>query len=96
MIRAGQDFWANLTTGKWGVIVTTDTKGVTLQGQSIVITQKDYLSRDYLGTCVHEATHASRPDMSEREVERLEADITEVLWKRGYRLPKQRKRKDSD
>lgn len=96
MIRAGQDFWAKLSTGEWSVIVTTDTKGVTLPCQSIVITQKEYLSRDYLDTCVHEACHASRDDMSEAEVEKLAGDITEVLWKRGYRLPKQRKSVDKD
>jgi hypothetical protein len=96
MIRAGSDFIANLSTGEWSVIIEDDTKGFTVQGPVIVISQKDHLSRDYCGTCIHEAIHASRPDMTEKEVATLERDILDVIWKRGYRLPKQRKRKDSD
>lgn len=96
MIRAGCDFWADLTTGEWAVIVADDSKGFTMPHQAIVIRQQNYTSRDYLGTCIHEATHASRPDMSEAEVKALEADITEILWKRGYRLPKIKKPVDKD
>lgn len=61
------------------MIVEDDSKGFTLPHQSIVIRQRDYASRDYLDTCIHESTHASRPDMNEKDVERLAADITEVL-----------------
>ena len=96
MIRAGQDFWAKLSTGEWAVIVQDDCKGFTMPHKAIVIRQQDHNSRDYLGTCVHEATHASRPDLSEKAVAALEADITEVLWKRGYRLPRKRKRIEKD
>jgi hypothetical protein len=93
MIRAGADFIADLSTGEWTVIVQDDTKGFTVPNQAIVIRQKDHASRDYMDTCVHETCHASLPDASERDVARLANDITEVLWKRGYRLPKPPKRR---
>jgi hypothetical protein len=96
MIRAGHDFEAKLSTGTWLVIVETDCKGVTLAGQSMVIYQKDTQSRDYADTCIHECLHASDPDMSEDEVARIANDITEVMWKRGYRLPKPPKRSKKD
>lgn len=96
MIRAGHDFWAKLSTGEWSVIVETDCKGVALACQSIVIYQKDTHSRDYLDTVCHECLHASLPKMSEAEVARIAGDITEVLWKRGYRLPKAKKKHDPD
>lgn len=96
MIRAGHDFEAKLSTGKWLVIVETDCKGVALAGKSIVIYQKDTQSRDYADTCIHECIHASLPDMSEADVAKLAGDITEVMWKRGYRLPKAKKKHDPD
>jgi hypothetical protein len=34
--------------------------------------------------------------MSEGEVARIANDITEVMWKRGYRLPKPPKRSKKD
>ncbi len=92
MIRAGHDFEAKLSTGTWLVIVETDCKGIALPGQSIVIYQKDTQSRDYADTVIHETLHASLPKMSEQEVARIANDITEVMWKRGYRLPKPPKR----
>ena len=45
--------------------------------------------RAMLGTAIHEAIHASRPDLSETEVRALEADIARLLWRMGYRLPTQ-------
>lgn len=38
-----------------------------------------------LGTAIHEAIHASRPDMTESEVRALESDIARMLWRLGYR-----------
>jgi len=96
MIRAGCDFWAELSTGQWAVIVEDNAKGFTMPHKAIVIRQRDYASRDYLDTCVHESSHASRPDLSEKEVAKLAADITEVLWKRGYRLPRVKKQSTKD
>lgn len=96
MIRAGHDFEANLSTGPWQVIVDTDCKGATIAGQSLVIYQKDTQSRDYADTVIHETLHASLPKMSEDEVERIAGDITEVLWKRGYRLPRTKKKHNPD
>lgn len=43
--------------------------------------------RQMLGTAVHEAIHASRPDLSESEVRALEADVARLLWALGCRLP---------
>lgn len=45
--------------------------------------------RAMLGTAIHEAIHASRPDLSETEVRALEADIARLLWRMGYRRPTQ-------
>lgn len=42
--------------------------------------------RSMLGTAIHEAIHASRPDMSESEVRALEADIARLLWRMGCRI----------
>ena len=42
--------------------------------------------RAMLGTAIHEAIHASRPNMSESEVRALEADIARLLWRMGYRI----------
>lgn len=44
--------------------------------------------RCMLGTAIHEAIHASRPDMTEAEVRALEADVARLLWAMGYRRPK--------
>lgn len=96
MIRAGHDFEAKLSTGTWLVIVETDCKGVALAGKSIVIYQTDDQSKDYADTVIHETLHTSLPKLSEAEIDRVAGDITEVLWKRGYRLPKQKKRKTAD
>lgn len=41
--------------------------------------------RSMLGTAIHEAIHASRPDLTETEVRSLEADIARMLWRMGYR-----------
>ena len=68
-----------------------DSKGFTMPHQAIVIRQQDCHTRDYMDTVIHESCHASRADLSEKEVEALAGDIAEVLWKRGYRLPKPRK-----
>lgn len=92
MIHAGNDFWANLSTGEWAVIIS-DNMGVTLQNKSIVIPPVKVLSRDYQDTCIHEAVHASMPNLCETDVARLANDITEVLWKRGYRLEHKKKKR---
>ena len=85
MIRAGKDFWANLSTGKWAVIVEDD-KGFAIDAKCIHIQRKRVHTKDYMGTCIHECGHAIFPDMTEAQIVQLEKDITEVLWKRGYRL----------
>ncbi len=86
MIRSGHDFWAKLSTGEWQVIVSYN-RGLCLREKSIVILHHDYNTKDYLDTLCHECVHASMPDASEAAVARLANDLSEVLWKRGYRLP---------
>lgn len=92
MIRSGHDFWANLSTGKWAIIIESY-RGLTLQSKSIIVPKADFTSKDYLDSFVHEALHASLQNMTEKEVVRVSHDIVEVLWKRGYRLPVIRKKK---
>lgn len=85
MIRAGKDFWADLSTGKWAVVVEDD-KGFSIDAKVIHIQRKRIFTKDYCDTVCHEVLHSSCPDMSEAEVARIAGDLTEVLWKRGYRL----------
>jgi hypothetical protein len=82
-----RDFYANLSTGKWPVVVT-DVDGATCHTKAIVILPKAPSTRDYMDTCVHETLHACNPIIPEVEVCRMAKDIAEVLWKVGYRLPK--------
>jgi hypothetical protein len=41
-----------------------------------------------LDTLIHESLHACFPDMGEGAVDEVARDIAEVLWKVGYRVPK--------
>lgn len=93
MIRSGHDYWANLSTGQWAVVIESY-RGLTLSSKSIIVTPADPASKDYMDSFVHEALHASMQSMSEKEVVRVSHDIVEVLWKRGYRLPVIRKKKN--
>jgi hypothetical protein len=95
MIRAGHDFEAELSTGKWLVIVEQQ-RGLTIETQAIVIPPVDVHSKDYLDTCCHEALHASWPQLGEERVRAIAGDLAEVLWKRGYRLPRAKKSIDND
>jgi hypothetical protein len=95
MIRAGHDFEANLSTGKISVIVepTDGLCGFAVDKPSIVIRHVSVDTKDYLNTCAHELLHQSLPKASESEIDRIAGDVCEVLWKRGYRLPRTRKRR---
>ena len=86
MIRAGRDFWAELSTGRWAVIVEDD-QGFAIDSKAIYVRHSKVHTKNYADTCVHESIHASCPDLTEEEVVRITHDIVEVLWKRGYRLP---------
>ena len=47
--------------------------------------------RDILDTFIHEATHIVQPELSEDAVIRIAENLTDVLWRSGYRrvnLPK--------
>jgi hypothetical protein len=94
MIRAGEDFEANLSTGTCWVMLG-DYAGLALykDKQHIVVPPKNVHGKDYMDSLCHEVGHLSMPKASEEEVARLAGDITEVLWKRGYRLPKPPKRR---
>ena len=47
--------------------------------------------RDKLGAEVHELIHLLCPRLSERRVEMLSDGLGGYIWKRGYRLRKERK-----
>jgi hypothetical protein len=95
MIRAGHDFEADLSTGKVFVVVESlkELKGFALDKPSIVVPPVAIHTKDYMDSLCHECAHMSLPNATEAEVSRIAADITEVLWKRGYRLPLPKKRK---
>jgi hypothetical protein len=65
-----------------GVCETSDPPG---KGDNVIKLASWNRPRTMLGTAIHEAIHASRPDMSESEVLALEADIARLLWRMGYR-----------
>jgi hypothetical protein len=97
MIRAGADFEVRLSTGMCWVVVG-DYLGLALykDQQHIVVPPKHVNTKEYLDSLCHEVTHLSMPDASEEEVSRVSSDIAEVLWRRGYRLPKRRKKIEKD
>jgi hypothetical protein len=78
-----KDFVVALSSGKWEVIVQP-IHGVMLRGQAIVITPSRE-SRDRLDTWIHETLHTALPKLSESEVRRVAGDVSQVLWKAGYR-----------
>lgn len=90
MTKAGSDFVAKLSTGEW-VVVVAECSGVTVNQKAIVVPLKNASGKEYLDTVVHETVHAALPHATEAEVIRLAKDVTEVLWKRGYRLPRTKK-----
>lgn len=89
------DFYAMLSTGKWP-FMASKVQGATCHTHAIVVVPANVHTRDYMDTTVHETLHASNPSMSEEEVSRIAGDITEVMWKRGYRLPKTKKHRKND
>lgn len=97
MIRAGEDFAANLSTGLCYVVIG-DYLGLALskEAEHLIVQPKNVNGKEYMDSVCHELLHIVLPDANEREVERLAGDITEVLWKRGYRLPKAKKKHDPD
>jgi hypothetical protein len=80
-----RDFYANLSTGKWPVVVTP-IEGATCHSRAIVILPNNVASKDYLDCACHESLHASNPDWDEATVSRTAGDLAEVLWKIGFRL----------
>lgn len=75
-----------LSTGLWEVY-SKPFKGITVYGNTIVINDGHRrCTKDYMDTVVHETIHASRKDLTEKEVTTLAEDITEVLWAMGCRL----------
>jgi hypothetical protein len=97
MIRAGADFEVELSTGPCWVLLG-DYLGLALykDRQHIVVPPKNTGSEDYLNSICHEVAHLSLPEASEAEVHRVATDISKVLWKRGYRLPKVKKQRKTD
>lgn len=41
--------------------------------------------RMFLDTCIHEALHASKWSLSEKDVNRMATEIAKFLWRLGYR-----------
>lgn len=83
---AGQrDARVTMSTGTW-TLVTAPVDGLTCYAPTIVV-RPSANDKNRLNTHVHEALHASNQEMSEEEVTRIADDVTELLWKAGYRHP---------
>ena len=76
-----------LSTGLWE-IYSKPFKGLTVTEKTIVLNSARRDTKDYMDTVVHETIHASRKDLTEKEVTTLAGDITEVLGASGYRIAK--------
>jgi hypothetical protein len=83
-----------LSTGEWE-LHTTPFAGLTVYANTIIMDATEPVtSKEYMDTLVHELIHASRKDQTERQVVKLAHDITEGLWRVGYRLrPHKRRRR---
>ena len=78
--------YVSLSTGLWEVY-SKPFKGLTVNGKIIILNDGcRRCTKDYMDTIVHETIHASRKDLTEKEVITLAEDITEVLWAMGCRL----------
>lgn len=79
--------YVRLSNGLWE-IYSKPFKGLTVKGKIIVLNDGCRTdTKDYMDTVIHETIHASRGDLSEKEVSTLAGDIIEVLWAMGCRLP---------
>lgn len=78
-----KDFVVALSSGKWEVVVQP-IHGIMLRVPAIVITPCRE-SCDRLDSFIHETLHTALPRLSESEVCRVAGDISQVLWKAGYR-----------
>jgi hypothetical protein len=89
-----KDFKIKLSTGNIFVIIEP-VSGVAFSGgaEGCVINAKNINSREYLDSYIHELYHIICPNASEKEVERIANDLSKVLWKRGYRLRKNKFKK---
>jgi len=56
---------------------------------TILISKSHRTEKSRLNTVVHEALHVGDFELTEADVRRLTAVVTEVLWREGYRRVKQ-------
>lgn len=85
------DFRVKLSTGEW-LIIQRPLAGLTAYS-SVILLAPDKSPKEYMNTAVHEGLHATNAALSEAEVERMAGDLTEILWKMGYRLTSKRQPK---
>ena len=86
-MKPPRDFTVALSTGKWDYVLEP-IHGITVKAAGVVIIEPCAETRDRLNTVVHETLHASKPNLSEAEVDRIATDVAKVLWRAGYRRTK--------
>lgn len=86
-----KDFHVDLSVGPCWVMVE-GFSGLAVDSKAIIVPPVGVATKEYLDSLVHEVTHQTLPHLSEAEVVRVAGDITMVLWKRGYRLPRRTKK----
>lgn len=59
--------------------------GECYQGEHTIVINPKQSSREYLGTLVHELAHYVFPDMTEKQVRRIESIFSQALWRQGFR-----------
>ena len=66
--------------------------GFAHQDEGLIEIDPRQSEREYLLTLCHEWLHILLPTVSERNICRIEKSLGGMLWRRGYRLKKKRKR----
>lgn len=77
--------------GEREVFLASEVGGfATREGGPLCVFLNDLLHKDmeFLDTCIHEALHVIRPELSEKRVARVAGCVSRALWKRGVRRGK--------
>lgn len=91
-----KDFKVKLSTGNTWVVIEPVHGVAFYRGyQGCMVNADRTKTRLYLENYLHELYHLIRPDADDKEVTRVTKDLATVLWKRGYRLTKSKKKRKS-
>jgi len=85
-MTSNSDFYAVFSTGTY-LVISDDHLGLVCQ-EPVIRLAPAKGTRDDMDTAIHEALHAEFMDLTEARVERAANNITNFLWRLGYRLRK--------